>query len=228
MIRHHPDKNLLLEYASGSLARGPSLVMAAHVQMCPDCRSQYHTLNSLGGALLSQSPAQPLQANAFECLMTRIDQIPDKNGRQVKSDSDASQATKKDPAFDNLPRVLCKLLAKNPAHSWKNVSRALQVCRVRTGQGDYEVSFHRLRSGAKLPEHDHRGQEFAVVLNGSFSDHYGIYGAGDFVFRGPGQIHRPIATQDKDCLCFSAVAAPVAITGISGLLLNPLIPFRPG
>jgi len=228
MIRHHPDKNQLLEYASGSLARGPSLVIAAHIQMCADCRTHYHTLNSLGGSLLNESPAQPIQPNAFEQLMTRIDRIAEKITEKEKKGSEPETLSNQDPALTNLPRVLHKLLAKNPARKWRKVSRSLQVCRVRTGQRDYEVAFHHLRSGAKLPEHDHRGQEFAVVLHGSFSDHNGIYGPGDFVFREPGQVHRPIATQDRDCLCFSAVGAPVAITGIKGLLLNPLIPFRPG
>ncbi|GAA5442409.1 anti-sigma-E factor ChrR [Microbulbifer sp. NBRC 101763] len=228
MIRHHPDNNLLLEYAAGSLARGPSLVVAAHIQMCADCRSHYHSLNCLGGSLLNQSPAQPLKSKAFECLIARIDQTQEKITDLEKPARQPDLSIKQVPAMEHLPKVLNKLLEKNPSSKWRKASRNLEVCRVRTGQREYEVAFHRLRRGAKLPEHDHRGPEFAVVLNGSFSDHNGIYGPGDFVYREPGQIHRPIATQDQDCLCFSAVAAPVAITGISGLLLNRLIPFRPG
>ncbi|WP_226648592.1 ChrR family anti-sigma-E factor [Microbulbifer variabilis] len=227
MIRHHPDENLLLEYASGSLARGPSLVVAAHVQMCADCRSQLSTLNNLGGSLLNGSPAQPLQANAFERLMERISQIPEKIIHKSE-DTPTPVPVGREPAMDHLPKVLNKLLASNPNRRWKTLTRNLQMCRLKSGQRDYEVAFHCLRSGSGLPKHDHRGQEFALVLHGSFSDHNGIYGRGDFVLREPGQVHRPIATQDMDCLCFSAVAAPVSLTGIRGLFLNPLIPFRPG
>ncbi|GAB2888845.1 ChrR family anti-sigma-E factor [Microbulbifer echini] len=227
MIRHHPDENLLLEYASGSLARGPSLVVAAHVQMCADCRSHFHTLNNLGGSLLNGSPAQPLQANAFERLMQRINQTPDKVAEKGE-DTPIGEQIDQDPVLEHLPRVLYQLLNRNPNRHWKSLTRNLQICRLKSGQNDYEVAFHRLRSGSGLPKHDHRGQEFALVLNGSFSDHRGIYGRGDFVLCEPGQVHKPIATQDMDCLCFSAVAAPVALTGISGLFLNPLISFCPG
>ncbi|MFS1524871.1 ChrR family anti-sigma-E factor [Microbulbifer sp. 2304DJ12-6] len=224
MIRHHPDQNLLLEYASGSLARGPSLVIAAHVQLCAACRRQYHALNSLGGSILKQSPSQPLQAGAFERVMERIERAPGRiPGRRETPPPPAPDATLAD-----IPPVLGRLLAQNIPLRWKKITRSLQICRLRTGQKHYEVAFHRLCSGGEMVEHDHRGSELAVVLHGSFSDHFGVYNRGDFILRQPGQVHRPIATQDQACVCFSAVSAPVAVTGISGWLLNPLIPFRPG
>ncbi|WKD48600.1 ChrR family anti-sigma-E factor [Microbulbifer spongiae] len=224
MIHHHPDQNLLLEYASGSLPLGPSLVIAAHVQLCAECRRQYHALNSLGGSILRQSPAQPLQAGAFERVMARIERAPD----GIPGNCETPPPSPPDAALADVPPVLGRLLAQNPPLRWEKVTRSLQICRLRTGQKHYEVAFHRLCSGGEMAEHDHRGNELALVLNGSFSDQFGVYKRGDFILRQPGQVHKPIATQDQACVCLSAVSAPVAVTGISGWLLNPLIPFRPG
>jgi len=67
-----------------------------------------------------------------------------------------------------------------------------------------------------------------LVLHGRFSDADGVYVPGDFLVRRPGEIHRPIATEDQECLCFSVVEAPVAVTGVLGWLVNPFLSFRPG
>ena len=37
-VRHHPDDELLLDYASGALGEAESLVIATHMALCPICR----------------------------------------------------------------------------------------------------------------------------------------------------------------------------------------------
>ncbi|SDZ84832.1 ChrR family anti-sigma-E factor [Microbulbifer marinus] len=227
MIRHHPDHNLLLEYAAGSLPWALSLVVAAHVQLCPQCRSQYQTMNRVGGSLLQDSEPQPLPEDALQRLMRRIataEQGPDQEPVAAKSASTKNA----DPLFAKLPRVIRKLVDGNEPLKWKRVSPALRMSRLYTGQEQYEVAFHRIHSGGKVAEHDHRGREITLVLYGSFSDKDGVYGEGDFLVREPGEVHRPIATQDQECLCFSVVEAPVTITGPLGWLINPFLSFRPG
>ncbi|MCO1336039.1 ChrR family anti-sigma-E factor [Microbulbifer sp. OS29] len=223
MIRHHPDKNMLLEYTVGSLPEGPNLIVAAHVQMCTECRAQYHTMNTLGGSILENCTEQSLKENAFEQLMGRIDQSPAPKGNTA-----ADRPKISEPLLNDAPPVVHKLLAKNPPIKWKSITPALKMCRLSTGQDKYEVSFHRLSCGGKVAEHDHRGAELTLVLYGRFSDSNGVYGRGDFLLREPGEVHRPTVTEDQECLCFSAVQAPVALTGVNGWLLNRLIPFHPG
>lgn len=72
MIHHHPDDNLLTEYASGSLATAVGLLVCAHLQACPHCRQRVEHLNKLGAAILNQSVAEPVQADTFAQLMERI------------------------------------------------------------------------------------------------------------------------------------------------------------
>ncbi|WP_444942049.1 ChrR family anti-sigma-E factor [Microbulbifer sp. ZKSA004] len=223
MIRHHPDKNLLLEYASGSLPKGASLVVSAHIQMCAECRAQYQTMNTLGGSILESCAPQAVNDEAFQRLMGRIDQAAEPEQQVAPERSKSTE-----PMLADAPPVVHKLLKKNPPIKWKTIAPALKMCRLKTGQDQYEVSFHRLSCGGKVAEHDHRGYELTLVLYGSFSDSDGVYSPGDFLLREPGDVHRPTVTEDQECLCFSAVQAPVAITGVSGWLLNRLIPFRPG
>lgn len=229
MINHHPDDNVLTEYASGSLAMALGLIVCAHLQACPHCRKRVEHLNKLGATILTHSVAETVQPEIFEQLMTRI--------RTQHTDAVASNKTIKpqelhsaymsDPLFKRLPKVIAKLLPRDGKLKWEQVSKGLKSARLVTGQKQYEVAFQRITSGNKVVEHDHRGLEVTLVLCGSFSDEDGVYSEGDFLVRTPGEVHRPTATQNQDCLCISVVEAPVKVTGLFGKLINPFLSFRP-
>ena len=229
MITHHPDDNLLTEYSSGSLANAVGVIVCAHLQTCPHCRKRVEQLNKLGAAILNQSVAEAVQPESFDQLMTRIRSENTQNSLAEKPSS--SQALHpvyaKDPLLKNVPKVIAKLLPRDGKLKWERVSGALKTARLKIGQSQYEVAFQRISSGGKVVEHDHRGLEVTMVLCGSFSDEDGVYNQGDFLVRNPGEVHRPTATQNQDCLCISVVEAPVKVTGLFGKLVNPFLSFRP-
>lgn len=229
MINYHPDDNVLTEYASGSLAMALGLIVCAHLQACPHCRKRVEHLNKLGATILTQSVAEAVQPETFEQLMTRI--------RTQHTDVAASDKTIKpqelhsaymnDPLLKRVPKIIAKLLPRDGKLKWERVSKGLKSARLVTGQKQYEVAFQRITSGNKVVEHDHRGLEVTLVLCGSFSDEDGVYSEGDFLVRTPGEVHRPTATQNQDCLCISVVEAPVKVTGLFGKLINPFLSFKP-
>jgi len=231
MIKYHPDDNLLTEYASGGLAIALGVSVCAHLQLCVQCRQRVEQLNKLGAAILSQSQAEAVAQSTFETVIARIEKE-----QQVVSEQVHVSAPKKlalhpayqhDPMLANLPKVIAKLLPSNGKLAWQRSSPALKTARLIAGQREYEVAFQRINSGGKVVEHDHNGMEITLVLHGSFSDEDGVYTAGDFLVRNPGEIHRPTATQNQDCLCLSVIEAPVKITGMLGKLINPFLSFKP-
>lgn len=229
MITHHPDDNLLTEYSSGSLANALGVVVCAHLQTCPHCRKRVEQLNKLGAAILNQSVAEAVEPESFEQLMARIRSASTESSSVEKSSSLEAlhPVYAKDPLLKNVPKVIAKLLPRDGKLKWERVSGALTTARLKAGQSQYEVAFQRISSGGRVVEHDHRGLEVTMVLCGSFSDEDGVYNQGDFLVRNPGEVHRPTATQNQDCLCISVVEAPVKVTGLFGKLVNPFLSFRP-
>ena len=210
--------------------------MCAHLQACPHCRKRVEQLNRLGAAILNQSVAEAVQPESFAQLMTRIRSasetaVSDKNSplqkKQQQKPQELHATYANDPLLKHLPKIIAKLLPRDGKLKWERVSGALKTARLKTGQQDYEVAFQRISSGGKVVEHDHRGLEVTMVLCGSFSDEDGVYSQGDFLVRNAGEVHRPTATQNQDCLCISVVAAPVKVTGLFGKLVNPFLSFRP-
>ncbi|MFV8783721.1 ChrR family anti-sigma-E factor [Microbulbifer sp. SA54] len=231
MSRHypeyHPEADMLLEYSAGNLAWAQSLAVSTHIQLCPHCRQQHQQLNRVGGNLLDQCAPQPVANSALQRLMDRIEtsEDPDQSEEPAKPVQPARRIGN-DPALADLPQVIHKVVKRNLPLKWRRVSPALTMTRLKTAQDKYEVAFHRICRGGRIAEHDHRGEEIIVVLHGSFSDADGVYKQGDFLVRRPGEVHRPIATEDQECLCLSVVEAPVAVTGVLGWLVNPFLSFR--
>ena len=67
------------------------------------------------------------------------------------------------------------------------------------------------------------GDEYTVILEGSFSDEAGLYHQGDFLVRDASHRHTPVATNDRECICLAVTEAPIQLTGLFGRLLNPFI-----
>ncbi len=221
MIQHHPDDNLLVEFASGGLAWGLCLLVSAHLEKCHSCKLKIQMQERIGGGLLCQLAAAEPAPDSLATLLAKID------GEAPSPATLLPQPPPAGPRQAGYPRVLNKLLHHNPAMKWQRISRGLRACRLITGQQRYEICLHHITRGQQVHQHDHGGLEITLVLQGSFSDAQGIYHAGDFVTRHPGQVHRPTASQNEDCLCLSAVEAPAQLTSIFGRLLNPFLRFRP-
>ena len=71
-VLHHLDDATVLRYASGDLDEAFSVVVAAHLAMCDECRRAVHTAEDIGGQLLDAEETAELSIGAFERLMQRL------------------------------------------------------------------------------------------------------------------------------------------------------------
>ena len=106
--------------------------------------------------------------------------------------------------------------------NWQFCMPVLSVAPLADFQG-YRVALHKIKAGGQVVAHTHRGTEVTVVLKGSFSDQYGHYKEGDFLCRDASHGHAPTASQDMDCICLTALEAPVKLTSWWGRVLNPFL-----
>ena len=220
MINRHPESELLVEYTSGALSLAPSIAVTTHLQFCNTCKGAVESLKHIGGDLLEKTDAVPVSEDLFEKVLLGID----RDARESESRCGANTKAVDDVGHA-IPRYVQRLLPEGNLR-WKFLSPSLRVATVSVGEDKYELALHRIKAGGKAPEHNHRGQEITVVLTGTFSDEDGIYQPGDFVIREQGDVHRPIAAQNEECICLSVLAAPIKLTGVKQLV-NPFLSFSP-
>ena len=212
MTRYHPDARFLTDYAAGSLPEEQALCVAAHLHYCASCRGRARELTDLGAELfLREAPlALPTQRadGEFDRLLARLPATP------------AALAT---PPVTALPLPLHKLARGNiESLRWRRIGRSFRHARLRVGTAERETSLLHIRAGGSVPHHRHAGDEITVVLQGSFSDQDDKYGVGDFIVRTSGERHRPVASQDEDCLCLTTLDRPIVMTNPFYRLLAPL------
>lgn len=222
--QHHPDKNLLTEFAAGTLERAPAIAVKTHLHYCRQCTQEIKQLEQVGAALFAnsvneQSVSEQSKGDAhdvsFTDLMSKIDAI-------ELPPTEKTHNHKLSSKYDMLPELVKTMMANNPI-KWQRATTNLRSASLVAGQDEYAVSLQKIRAGGCVPEHEHRGDEITVVLKGSFSDEDSMYQEGDFLAKGAGDKHRPMASSNQDCLCLSVEQAPVKLTGMFSRLFNPFI-----
>jgi putative transcriptional regulator len=219
MISRHPEPDLLVEYASGSLSVAPCLSVTTHLQYCKQCSDSVESLGEIGGELLTSAETVPVSEDLLDRIMGDLDSLAE------ESPSALTPRQCSDAITNQLPDFLQRLLP-NGKLDWRRLSPSLKVAPISVGEEQYELALHRIDAGGKAPEHDHLGKEITVVLTGSFSDEDGVYQPGDFLVREQGDTHRPFAARNQECICLSVLEAPISLTGIKRVL-NPFLSFTP-
>jgi putative transcriptional regulator len=217
MTAHHPELQLLSDYASGSMAIAEAICISAHLDQCVSCRQQIDTFNQLGGELLEAfiSPSINVAPALLDKIFTEIDKP------LVSPVSEETSNLKVNT--ESIP--LLQNLVPNGYDSlrWRRLGSKLEIARLPSTDHSHELALYRIQPDGRIPEHGHHGSEMTTVLKGAFSDVTGIYTKGDFLYCDSDSVHRPIATQDGECLCLSAETAPIKFTGWPAKILNPIL-----
>ena len=200
-IDHHPGPELLLSYALGASSEPVALLVASHLSLCEACRESVRGMEAAGGAMLSTVEPQAMRAHSLEIVLSRLD--------------------------DNVPAAvaLSKVAGDVPAPLRPYVGEQFREVRwipVAPGlahlpimkRGGTRARLIRARPGAGVALHSHRGEEWTMVLTGSYHDETGRYGPGDVQSTTPEVLHRPVADEGPVCINLAVTDAPLIFEGL--------------
>ena len=193
-LNHHPSSEMLVEFSAGTLDTATSICVSAHLHFCKCCRDEVARLSEVGAQLMSEAPPEEIDEELFDKILAKID--------QPETTFDVSHKTANPSGFPEPVNKLLNHAEKTPV--WKRLSKSMEVAKLFTGQNKFEIALHKICAGGVTPKHDHRGLEYTVVLEGSFSDESSVYTQGDFIIRRPGDIHQPMGAKNGECICLSA------------------------
>lgn len=209
---NHPFDELLTAYSAGSLPLSQALCISVHLEHCQSCAQKLQRLNRIGSELMQQLPPAKASDDLKDKLFASLDSLDD-SPEQVSGTVDAA-----------IPRCLHQFIDSSyDALAWKRVSadiHSVELCRDINGA---RVELLKIKPGGTATTHTHLGDEYTVILEGSFSDESGLYGQGDFMVRDASDRHTPVATQDRECICLAVTEGPIQLTGFFSRMLNPFI-----
>lgn len=212
---HHLSDELLLDYAAGTLDEATSLVVASHLTLCSACRAQARKLDAVGGAFLDAMTPTAVSDGAFDAVLAALD--------AGESEGAAPLPRRPEPANDNpvLPRVLQRYVGGDAdAIAWKKLGMGVETAEIALAAPDKRAFMLKVPGGKAVPQHTHDGNEYVLVLNGSYTDEVGTFGPGDLAISDGEIDHRPVANMGADCICLVVIDGPVRLTGPLGKILN--------
>lgn len=204
-ITHHLSEDLLHAHAAGTLPHAFSVVVAAHISLCDDCRARVEAEDMLGGAVLDRVEGMALAPDARDRALAALDSAPPPAPIR---------------ASGIFPAPVMAALNGQPPH-WRMLGGGIRQ-QILSADETGSLRLLYIPPHRAVPEHSHGGLELTLVLQGSFSDSQGRFGRGDVESAHDDVNHQPKAGPEGPCICLAATDAPLRFSSLIPRLLQPL------
>jgi putative transcriptional regulator len=209
---HKLKDEWLLSYAAGALNPGRSLMVASHLAYHDDLQNTVADGEAIGGALLNSMAEADVNDTVFDQLMSRIDQNPVAEVKPITSGSSP------------YPEALTDFIDGDVnSLKWHFMGPGMQQTRLWTGPNDERLWLLKARGGVMVPEHGHNGEEWTLLLKGSYNTAFGDFGVGDIDIADADIVHQPKINPDEECVCLVLAEGPVRLNSLLGRMVQPLI-----
>ena len=211
-ITHHPGEELLLSYALGASGEPVALLVATHLAVCAACRQTVKGMEAAGGALLTKVEPAEMSDNALRSVLSRLDETSAERPVVPRGRGD-------------VPSPLRAYIGDDFAKArWILVAPGLAHLPLMT-RGGARARLIRARPGAGVAVHTHRGEEWTMVLTGSYHDETGQYLPGDVQTTTPMVLHQPQADEGPVCINLAVTDAPLIFQGLLPKIVGKVFGF---
>jgi putative transcriptional regulator len=215
-ISHHPGEDLIAAYAAGSLDEATALAIATHLTLCPACRRQAASYETLGGALIESLPEAALSAGALAATLAR-----------AKAETPVARAATHSALAPRssivLPAPLRRYVGGDvETAKWRSLGPGIQHMPLVSSDGA-TARLLRIAPGRAVFDHGHGGSELTLVLNGSYRSQGERFARGDIEIADENVTHRPVAGTEDVCICLAVTDAPLRFGNWLGRLMQPFI-----
>jgi putative transcriptional regulator len=203
---------LLVDYAAGALSQPLEILIETHLAMNPESAKTMQMLMQLGGILLEECEPVSLSEDALDKVMSAIAE--DEEPLQKVTHSENSFLPR--PISDYIPDLSC-------TKSWRSAGIGIARHDVKFSQSDMRATIYRIQPSRAVPSHSHTGSEITLVLAGGFSDESGTFGPGDIAVQEAGEVHKPVADADGECIVFAVNEGDIRLAVPFGRIFSLLV-----
>ncbi|GAD81029.1 ChrR family anti-sigma-E factor [Vibrio ezurae] len=214
-MKHHPSNELLQAYASGSIDACNGVTVAAHLEMCPHCRSKVQEYEAVASqSFTEQIPEVDLEAAAMEAMFNDIVSLDKKPSVNPVRQAVNIEVNGKQFILPHSLRNLSQRLGE-----WKSYAGKVYTAQLDIGE-QQRLSLLYISGGVQVPQHTHKGVETTLVLHGQFHDEAGLYNKGDYTVADASVKHAPCTEEGQDCLCLTLLSDTMVFTQGAARLFN--------
>ena len=203
----------LLSYAAGSLTPARSLMIAAHSSYNDQVQEKIADAETIGGALLAEASPTAVDGAVLDQLLDRLDTLP--------------QPVIEQPVVkhgDLVPPALAGHVGADlDALKWRFMGPGMSYVRLWDGPNDERLWLLRADAGVAVPDHGHTGDEWTLLLKGSYRTELGHYQVGDMDVANDEIEHQPIVDDGGECICLVMTEGPLRMKTLFSRMAQPII-----
>lgn len=194
---------MLTDYAAGRLSPAKHSLASAYLRRKPDAANDAALEDAVAGELLSNFEGSPMSDGFFGAMSAALGTIPS-------------------APSDNQPRE--GIEAHLDGVNWRKRLPGISTHDIlggRKGEGD-RLFLLKVKQGFTIWDHSHTGDEWVLVLKGSYMSGGQLYAAGDLHMESVDTEHALKASDDQDCICLVMTQGPVKMASRFGRMLAPI------
>jgi putative transcriptional regulator len=193
----------ITDYAAGNLSPAKHAIMSCVVELNPRAAKKAAFETNVAATLMSEIRPVPLSPLFIGETLAKL---PPREPMDV--------AANVDPRDRLAPKPLRDLMGGQGLGDieWKSLVPGVAVHDVlgnrRTRDGD-RLYLLRAKGGVSMPEHSHRGEEWTLILSGSYLANDRVYARGDLHIEDENTEHAPQIAEGEDCICLVMTQGPL-------------------
>jgi putative transcriptional regulator len=193
---------VLAEYVSGDLSPAKHIMVACKREVSPDTAQDISFQENLAAATLEDISPVSLSMGFLDDVLASLPM-------RLESWNDNIRAS------GIAPKSLRKLLGHGIQDiKWKSLIPGVSVHDV-LGDRHYHngerLYLLRTKGGMKMPDHSHKGEEWSLLLSGSYTVDDKTYKRGDLHIEDETETHAPHIAEGEDCICLVMTEGPLVM-----------------
>jgi putative transcriptional regulator len=194
---------LIFSYAAGTASINKSLLAATYLFLNSNERKVFSFFEGLCGSTLNDyQKIKPKNLTAEDCM---VENKPSQSKSEIKN--------------IDINGPLGNFIDSYNKINWKKVFKGFDEYEFNVSPSE-KAKLIKLAPNTRIPLHSHQGQEYVLVLEGSFKDEFGTYKKGDLQINDLKIKHTPVSCPINGCICLSIVENDLIFYGPFAPILN--------
>ena len=195
----------ITDYAAGNLSPAKHIMLACQSEISEAVAERVSFQEDVAASLIEDGDGQALSPLFMGNVLAAL---PPQEGSAEVAES----------SVDGLaPKSLRHMLGHGLQDmKWKSLIPGIAVYDIlgnrKTKEGD-RLYLLKAKGGMKMPDHGHDGEEWTLILTGSYTTGNKRFKRGDMHIEDETEIHAPHIDEGEDCICLVMTQGPLVMQG---------------
>ncbi len=198
--------DVITEYATGRLSPAKHIIVACQSEIAESVAQRVAFQEEIAASMIEDVGSQSLSPLFMGKVLAAL-----------PAQEEKPSVEQEDPAGGLAPKSLRYMLGHGLKElKWKSLVPGVAVHDIlgdrKTKDGD-RLYLLRAKGGMRMPDHSHTGEEWTLILTGSYRIGEKRFSRGDLHIEDETEMHAPHIDEGEDCICLVMTQGPLKMQG---------------